>query len=69
MYGLPFQQDWLVIDVTPTPSSTSGKAATNCAASARRHVHACGETRYRWEFRLLAGETAADYTSIAALSR
>ena len=26
-----------------------------------------GETRYRWEFRLLPGETAADFASLAAL--
>ncbi len=26
-----------------------------------------GETRYRWEFQLLAGESAADYGNLAAL--
>ena len=50
---------------TPTWNSTSGKAATSCAVSSVPALTCASERRgYRWEFRLLDGETAADYQTI-----
>ena len=53
----------------PRPISTSGRASIRCATrTAPRTYMRIGETRYRWEFRLLDGETAADFaTSMRSL--
>ena len=52
----------------PTPISTSGRACTRCAIRDRAATYMrIGETRYRWEFRLLPGETADDFQTSPTL--
>ena len=65
MYGLPFQQTWVVIDVDTDAELNQWEAATNCPQRAGTYMRV-GPTRHRWEFRLL-DETAADYQTIAAI--
>ena len=67
MYGLPFQQDLGGHRRGHRRRARPvGRAATNFAVVQRAGTYMrVGETRYRWEFRLLDGETAADYQNIA----
>ena len=52
----------------PPPTSISGRASTRCATrSARAPTCGSATTRYRWEFRLLDGERAADFDTLDAL--
>jgi 3-(3-hydroxy-phenyl)propionate hydroxylase len=68
MEDLAFEQRWLVVDVDSTVELDQWEGVhqvcdPDCAATYMR----IGDTRYRWEFRLLDGETAADFESIEAL--
>src|SRR5246127_2660293 len=66
MYGLPFQQEWLVIDVDTDAELNQWEGCHQLCSLERAGTYMrVGETRYRWEFRLLDGETAADYQNIA----
>ena len=66
MYGLPFTQDWLVIDVDTDAELNQWEGCHQLCNPQRAGTYMrVGETRYRWEFRLLDGETVADYQSIA----
>src|SRR6201984_2706391 len=66
MYGLPFQQSWLVIDVDTDVELNQWEGCHQLCSLERAGTYMrVGETRYRWEFRLLDGETAADYQNIA----
>ena len=68
MEDLGFEQRWLVVDIDTSAPSTSGKASTNCATPAARGTYMrVGEVRYRWEFRLGADETAADFATMDPL--
>ena len=50
------------------PTCASGKACTRCATRcARAPTCASEQARYRWEFQLLAGETADDFATLTAL--
>lgn len=65
MYGLPFQQDWLVIDVDTDSELNQWEGCHQLCSLERAGTYMrVGQTRYRWEFRLLEGETAADYQTI-----
>ena len=65
MYGLPFQQDWVVIDVDTDAELGQWEGCHQLCSVERAGTYMrVGQTRYRWEFRLLDGETAADYQTI-----
>jgi 3-(3-hydroxy-phenyl)propionate hydroxylase len=65
MYGLPFQQTWLVIDVDTDAELNQWEGCHQLCSVERAGTYMrVGQTRYRWEFRLLDGETAADYQTI-----
>jgi 3-(3-hydroxy-phenyl)propionate hydroxylase len=65
MYGLPFQQEWLVIDVDTDAELNQWDGCHQLCSLERAGTYMrVGETRYRWEFRLLDGESAADYQTI-----
>lgn len=65
MYGLPFQQNWLVIDVDTDAELNQWEGCHQLCSLERAGTYMrVGQTRYRWEFRLLDGESAADYQAI-----
>jgi 3-(3-hydroxy-phenyl)propionate hydroxylase len=66
MYGLPFSQNWLVIDVNTDAELNQWEGCHQLCNPKRAGTYMrVGETRYRWEFQLLDGETAANYHTIA----
>ena len=68
MEDLEFEQRWLVIDVDSTVELDQWEGVHQVCDPDRAATYMrIGETRYRWEFRLLEGETAADFESIEAL--
>lgn len=68
MEDLKFEQRWLVIDVESTVELDQWEGVHQLCDPGRAATYMrIGETRYRWEFRLLEGETAADFESIEAL--
>ena len=68
MEDLEFEQRWLVIDVDSAVELDQWEGVHQVCDPQRAATYMrIGETRYRWEFRLLEGETAADFESIEAL--
>jgi 3-(3-hydroxy-phenyl)propionate hydroxylase len=68
MEDLRFQQRWLVVDVAaPADLQQWDGVHQICDPHRAATFMRIGETRYRWEFRLLAGETAADFSTMAQL--
>jgi 3-(3-hydroxy-phenyl)propionate hydroxylase len=68
MQDLNFEQRWLVIDVdSPVELDQWDGVHQVCDPERAATYMRIGDTRYRWEFRLLPGETAADFESIGAL--
>jgi 3-(3-hydroxy-phenyl)propionate hydroxylase len=68
MEDLGFEQRWLVIDVaTPVELGQWEGVHQVCDPARAATYMRIGETRYRWEFRLLPGETAADFDSVEAV--
>ena len=68
MEDLEFEQRWLVIDVDSTVELDQWEGVHQVCDPERAATYMrIGDTRYRWEFRLLEGETAADFESIEAL--
>jgi len=66
MYGLPFQQTWVVIDVDTDAELNQWEGCHQLCNPQRAGTYMrIGETRYRWEFQLIDGETVADYQSLA----
>jgi 3-(3-hydroxy-phenyl)propionate hydroxylase len=66
MYGLPFTQDWLVIDVNTDAELDQWEGCHQLCDPQRAGTYMrVSETRYRWEFQLVDGETAANYQSLA----
>jgi len=66
MYGLSFQQDWLVIDVDTDAELNQWEGCHQLCSTERAGTYMrVGPTRYRWEFQLKDGETAADYQKIS----
>ena len=65
MYGLPFTQSWVVIDVDTDVDLNQWEGCHQLCNPQRAGTYMrVSETRYRWEFQLLDGETAADYQTI-----
>ena len=68
MEDLEFEQRWLVIDVASTVELDQWEGVHQVCDPERAATYMrIGDSRYRWEFRLLEGETAADFESIEAL--
>ena len=66
MYGLPFTQDWLVIDVNTDVDLDQWEGCHQLCNPQRAGTYMrVSETRYRWEFQLVDGETVANYQSLA----
>ena len=66
MYGLPFTQDWLVIDVNTDVDLEQWEGCHQLCNPERGGTYMrVSETRYRWEFQLVDGETVADYQTLA----
>ena len=65
MEDLDFEQRWLVVDVASPVELDQWEGVHQVCDPERAATYMrIGDTRYRWEFRLLAGETAADFESI-----
>jgi len=63
-----FQQRWLVVDVATAAELNQWEGVHQVCDPHRAATYMrIGDTRYRWEFRLLPDETADDYTTMAAL--
>jgi 3-(3-hydroxy-phenyl)propionate hydroxylase len=68
MRDLRFEQRWLVIDVASMVELDQWEGVHQVCDPERAATYMrIGPTRYRWEFRLLEGETAADFESMEAL--
>jgi 3-(3-hydroxy-phenyl)propionate hydroxylase len=68
MEDLKFEQRWLVIDVASMVELDQWEGVHQvCDPNRAATYMRIGDTRYRWEFRLLPGETATDFQSIEAL--
>lgn len=68
MQDLKFDQRWLVVDIATTADLRQWDGVHQvCSAHRAATYMRIGDTRYRWEFQLLAGESAADYASLDAL--
>ena len=68
MHDMRFEQRWLVIDVATEAELDQWDGVHQVCDPVRAGTYMrIGRTRYRWEFRLLPGETAADFRTLAAL--
>ena len=68
MQDLKFDQRWLVVDIATTADLQQWDGVHQvCSARRGATYMRIGDTRYRWEFQLLAGESASDYADLAAL--
>lgn len=68
MRDLKFEQRWLVVDVATDADLRQWEGVYQVCDPARAGTYMrIGESRYRWEFRLLDGETAGDFDNLAAL--
>src|SRR4029453_12486474 len=65
---LKFEQRWLVVDVASVVELDQWEGVPQVWGPNRAAAYMrIGDARYRWEFRLLPGETTADFQSIEAL--
>ncbi|SDK77415.1 3-(3-hydroxy-phenyl)propionate hydroxylase [Arthrobacter sp. ov407] len=68
MEDLGFEQRWLVVDIDTSAQLNQWEGIHQLCDSHRAGTYMrVGEVRYRWEFRLLPDETAADFATIDAL--
>lgn len=68
MGDLGFEQRWLVIDIDTAAPLNQWEGVHQLCDSHRAGTYMrVGEVRYRWEFRLLPDETAADFATMDAL--
>lgn len=68
MQDLKFDQRWLVVDIATTADLQQWDGVHQvCSAHRAATYMRIGDARYRWEFQLLAGESATDYASLTAL--
>ncbi|OBH50877.1 3-(3-hydroxyphenyl)propionate hydroxylase [Mycobacterium mantenii] len=68
MRDLNFQQRWLVVDVATDADLGQWDGVHQVCDPVRAGTYMrIGEARYRWEFQLLGGETAADFGTLEAL--
>jgi 3-(3-hydroxy-phenyl)propionate hydroxylase len=70
MEDLKFQQRWLVVDVATDAELNQWDGVQQVCNPVRAATYMrIGSARYRWEFRLLPGESADDYRTLTALRR
>ncbi len=68
MRDLRFEQRWLVVDVATDVDLRQWEGVHQVCDPVRAGTYMrIGESRYRWEFRLLPGETAEDYSTLSTL--
>jgi 3-(3-hydroxy-phenyl)propionate hydroxylase len=68
MRDLKFEQRWLVVDVATDAELGQWDGVHQVCDPTRAGTYMrIGPTRYRWEFRLLPGETADDFDTVTAL--
>ncbi|MET0699808.1 MAG: bifunctional 3-(3-hydroxy-phenyl)propionate/3-hydroxycinnamic acid hydroxylase [Mycobacterium sp.] len=68
MVDLEFDQRWLVVDIATTADLRQWEGVHQVCDPKRAGTYMrIGDRRYRWEFRLTGGETAADFGSVDAL--
>jgi 3-(3-hydroxy-phenyl)propionate hydroxylase len=68
MKDLKFEQRWLVVDVATEADLHQWEGVHQVCDPVRAGTYMrIGDTRYRWEFRLLPGETVEDYASVTQL--
>lgn len=68
MDDLRFQQRWLVIDVQTTADLGQWEGVHQVCDPARAGTYMrIGKTRYRWEFQLLDGEAAEQFSDLTSL--
>lgn len=68
MDDLHFQQRWLVIDVDTDADLDQWEGVHQVCDPARAATYMrIGDSRYRWEFQLLPGETSNDFSDLAAV--
>ena len=68
MDDLGFEQRWLVVDVDTAADLGQWEGVHQVCDPVRAATYMrIGDTRYRWEFRLLDGETTADFDTLDAL--
>jgi 3-(3-hydroxy-phenyl)propionate hydroxylase len=68
MRDLNFQQRWLVVDVASNADLRQWDGVHQVCDPVRAGTYMrIGPARYRWEFRLLSGETADQFGTLAAL--
>jgi 3-(3-hydroxy-phenyl)propionate hydroxylase len=68
MRDLGFAQRWLVVDVATSADLAQWEGVHQVCDPVRAGTYMrIGETRYRWEFRLLDDETSADFGTLDAL--
>ena len=68
MEDLGFEQRWLVVDVDTSAQLNQWEGIHQLCDSHRAGTYMrVGEVRYRWEFRLLPDETAADFATMDTL--
>lgn len=69
MHDLGFDQRWLVVDVATSADLEQWDGVHQVCDPVRAGTYMrIGKTRYRWEFRLLDGETSADFDTTEALA-
>lgn len=68
MHDFGFEQRWLVVDIATSADLGQWEGVHQVCDPDRAATYMrIGETRYRWEFRLLDSETADDYPTLEAL--
>jgi 3-(3-hydroxy-phenyl)propionate hydroxylase len=68
MEDLGFAQRWLVVDIATTADLAQWEGVHQVCDPHRAATYMrIGDTRYRWEFRLLDRETADDYSTLDAV--
>ena len=68
MRDLNFEQRWLVVDIATDKDLHQWEGVHQVCDPVRAGTYMrIGQGRYRWEFRLLAGETADDFGDLTAL--
>ncbi len=68
MQDMNFYQRWLVVDVATAAELNQWDGVHQvCDPHRAGTFMRIGKTRYRWEFRLLPGETAADFNTMTTL--
>ncbi|CAN5778576.1 bifunctional 3-(3-hydroxy-phenyl)propionate/3-hydroxycinnamic acid hydroxylase [soil metagenome] len=68
MTDLRFDQRWLVVDISTTTDLNQWDGVHQVCDPKRAGTYMrIGDVRYRWEFRLLDGEAAADFATVDAL--